>query len=827
MKFDLPEVLAGIGRDLHYGLRTLARSPGFTLAATVCLGIGIGLATSTFTQFQASIFKVTPGVRDPATLVSLQGPVSFPDFEQYRDQSGQFESATAFLAPVPFVISAHEHPERIWGQIVTPNHFRVLGINPAAGRLFGADEERPGATGAVISHRLWTTRFGGRHDLVGETMRLNGQPVTILGVAERDFLGATPMLAVADLWLPTTARAQIAPELHGDVLRNRGTKLFQVIGRLPPGHTTAGAEAALEVLAGRIEQEHGDTNRNREGRLITLLPGGRVFPIRDQDLPAVSAFPAILVSLILIVACVNVATMLVARGAVRHKEIAVRLSLGASRARLVRQLLTESALLAGLGGAAALLFVVWHHSMLSRFIEILPSQMHYEWRIDWRAFAAAFFVAGVSAVIFGLAPALQATRPEIAAALKSGSTLALRRHRWFSLRNILVLQQITASLTLLLITAFVVVGFHRTKSVEIGFEPGNLFTISVDPVRDGYTAQQATDFFSKLPTQVQRITGVRQAALSQSSPFGLNAGESMMASKTEIAGGPKLVQGLVVERVGAGFFETLGAPVLAGRTFRETDERDGARVVLVNQTMAQESWPEQNALGRTIELEGATFEVVGVVGDIGSGFSLGRKRACVYRPNGPSGYAMPSAQGVTLLVRAEPGVDVPLLVRRALGDMLPGLTVFNISSMTAQVERTAAIFRMSTAIYGGIGAFGLILSAVGLAGVTAYAVARRTKEIGIRRALGAQSFDVMRLVLKEGVVLIGVGSVLGMAVAFAAARAMATTLSAMSEITKTSIHDPLLLIGAPLLLAGLALLACYVPARRSLQINPVEALRAE
>lgn len=828
MKLNLLELFAGFGRDLRYGARMLVRSPGFTLSAAACLGIGIGLATSTFTQFQASVFKATPGVNEPDTLVSFQTPVSYPDFEEYRDQSGQFEAATALLAPVPLVLSpATGQPERIWGHIVTPDHFRVLGVGAAAGRLFDSDEARPGSTGAVISHRLWTTRFGSDRGLIGETVRINGQPVTILGVAGSGFLGATPMLAVADMWIPTTAHTRVAPELRGDVFRSRATRTFQVVGRLRPGITAAGAETALDALARRIEEVNGEPDRFRDGRRITLLPGGRVFPIREQDLPAVSAFPAVLVSLILIVACVNVATMLVARAAARHREIAVRLALGASRGRLVRQLLTESLLLAGLGGAAGLGFVVWYHSILGRFMAILPSQMHYDWRIDWRAFVAAMMIAGASAVCFGLAPALQATRAEIVPALKGGSIFQLRRHRWFSLRNILVVQQITASLTLLLLTAFIVVGFQRTNSIELGFEPGNLFTVSLDPVRDGYSPEQAAALFANLPDQVRRIRGVRQASLAQSSPLGLNAGQSMMASKTELSSGPQLLQSLVSERVGAGFFETLGVPVLRGRTFRETDERDEARVVVVNQTLAQQNWPRQSALGRTLELDGATYEVIGVVGDIGSGFALGRQRPCVYRPNAPGGYAAPSAQGVTLLVRAERGVDVPLLVRRELREMLPDLTVFNVSSMTEQVERTASIFRMTTAIYGGIGAFGLLLAAVGLAGVTAYSVARRTKEIGIRRALGAQNFDVMKLVLKEGVILIVVGTALGLATAFAAAQAMSTTLSAMADITRTSIHDPLLLAGAPLLLAALALLACYLPARRSLRINPVDALRAE
>jgi predicted permease len=580
-------------------------------------------------------------------------------------------------------------------------------------------------------------------------------------------------------------------------------------------------------VARRIEEVNDEPDRKREGQRVTLLPGGRVFPIREQDLPKVSALPTVLVGLVLVVACANVATMLVARAAARQREIAIRLSLGAGRARLVRQLLTESVLLGLLGGAAGLLFALGYHALISRFLAILPSQMLYEWRVDWRAFVAALVVAGASTVLFGLAPALQAARADVTPALKGGSSVQLRRYRWFSLRNILVLQQIAASLTLLLVTAFVVVGLSRSRSNELGFPPGNLFMISVDPVRDGQAPAQAAEFFAKLPERVRRLGGGTQAALAQTVPFGFNAGQTVIASKLELSGGPKLMRSLETERVGAGFFETLGVPVLAGRTFRETDEREASRVIVVNQTLAQENWPEQNALGRTLELNGATYEIVGVVGDVGSGFALERRRPCVYHPNLPSGYAHPSAQGVTLLVRAEPGADIPLLVRREVSGMLPDLTVFNLTSVTEQVERMSSILRMTMGIYGGIGAFGLVLSSVGLAGVTAYSVARRTHEIGVRRALGAQNRDVIGLVMGEGLALIAVGTALGMVVSFAAVQAMSATLSAVAEITRTSLHDPLLLTGAPLLLAALALLACYLPARRSVRINPVEALRVE
>jgi predicted permease len=820
------EHVSDLAQDARYGARALAHSPGFTLAATACLGLGIGIATSAFTQFQASVFRSTPGVDAPESLVSFQVPVSFPDYEHYRDHTGQFQSAAAFLAPVPFVISAYNRPERIWGHLVTPDYFRVLGVESAAGRLFGPGEAKQSAAVAVMSHRLWESRFGRAPDLVGRTVRINGQPVTILGIAEQDFVGATPLLAVADLWMPTTAPARVVPELGGDVLHSPGVRTFQVVGRLKPGVTVAGAESALDSMARRLEQDRREAGRDREGRRITLLPGGRVFPIREQDVALVTAFPALIVSLILLIACANVATMLVARGAARQREIAIRLSIGAGRWRLVRQLLTESAVLALLGGAVGLLFVFWYHSVID-FTDFFPSHMNWEWQVDWRALLTALAVAAASALLFGLAPALQATRSGIVPALKAGAGFRLRAHRWLSLRNILVVQQMTASLTLLLLTAFIVLGFHRSKTVDLGFEPGNLFLLSIDPVRDGYSRGHAVDFFSKLPDRVRRIAGVRNAALAQSVPLGLRTGESVMATKMEMSSGPKLLRGLYTERVGAQFFETLGVPVLGGRTFRDTDQREDARVAVVNETMARETWPGQNAVGQTVELENKTYEIVGVTGDIRSGFAFDPPRRYVYLPVAPGAYGAPGPDGVTLLVRAERGVDAALLVRREIAASAPDLTVFNVTSMTEQVERMAEMFRVVATIYGTIGVFGLLLASVGLAGVTAYAVARRTHEIGIRRALGAQGLDVLRLVIKEGGVLIAAGTALGLAAAFAVIQVLSSTLSTIGELTMTSIRDPLLLAGAPLLLAALALLACYLPARRSLRISPVQALRAE
>ncbi len=810
-------------RDLRYGAKMLLRTPGFTLVATLCLGLGIGLATAMVTQFQASVFKAVPGVSAPDDVVAVQAPVAFPLYDDFRAPEGPFSDAAAFVASVPLVLVDGERHERIWGQIVTLNYFSLLGVGPITGQVFARDAGPEAATQVVISHRLWTSRFGARPELVGQTIRLNGQSVTVRGVAAAEFFGTRPMSAAADAWITTAAPMWLAPELAGDLLTDRTRAAANVVGRLKPGLEVTAAEARLDVIARRSEVLTGRSDRESTERRVTLVPGGRVYPVRDQDLPAVIALPAILVALILIVACVNVATMLVARAATREKEIAIRLAIGASRGRLVRQLLTETLLLAGLGAAAALVFILGYERLIARFTAVLPSEVHYDWSFDGRAFATALAIAGVCALLAGLVPALQAARgASLIPALKGGIASGARPARRFSLRNLLVLQQITASLTLLLLTSFIVVGFQRTQQRDLGFDTQHLLLVSLDPVRDGYTPDETAAFFARLPERMRTQPGVIASALAPVPPPGLRTGEAMLAVRAEMTPGDRPERRLVRSLVAPGFLETLGLPVIAGRALRDDD---GAAVVVVNRALATETWPGRSAVGQRLAIDGVPREVVGVVGDLGSTYALQRTPPTVFLRAPDSALRQPSTSGILLAVRTTTGVEPETWARRVLFENDPNLTLVSISTLEQELTRAASLFRLTTLIYGGIGGFGLLLAVIGLAGVTGHAVARRTQEIGIRRALGAVDSDVLRLVLREALFLIGLGTVAGLLVAFAATRAMAATLTSMAEITETSLTDPLLLVGVPLVLASVALLACYLPARRALRIEPLEALR--
>jgi predicted permease len=819
--------LSTLWQDLRFAVRLLARSPGFTLAAVACLAIGLGVTASVYSELQSMMFRDLPAVRAPSELVRSQTPMPYGDWEEFRDHSDAFASLAAFLGPVPFEIGSAGGPaERVWGHLATPNYFRTLGVEPLAGRLFGLEDDRDGAASvAVISARFWRGHCGGARSAVGRTVRVNGQPVTLIGVAPENFLGASPMLSAADLWIPTTAPPSVAPELGR--LRDRQATAFDLIGRLKPGITPARAEASLESLARRLEVVYNDPGKDRKERRVILLPGGRIYPLRDEDRAKVLGLPFVLIALVLLMACGNVANMLVARGAARRREIAVRLSIGGSRARLVRQLLTESLLLAALGGVAGLGVLRWYMAYFGSLRGALPGYMALDWTLDWRALAFSALLTLASGMLFGLAPALNATRDDIASALKSVVPPRLRARRWFSLRNILVVHQIAASMLLLLLTGFIVIGIQRVSSGDPGFDYRHLYLLNLDPVRDGYSAPRAADYFDKLPQRLASVPGVTAVSVAQTLPLAFTGAESLVAAKVELSGGPKALGAIRSDRVGAGFFETVGIPVVRGRGFTDRDIADDSAVLIVNETMAAQVWPGQDPVGQMLDFEGKLHQVIGVARDIRPAIPLGPSLPAVYRPNAPSGFAIPSPRGVTVLVRVHPGFDAAVSLRRQIEAIDAQVSVLDVRRMEDLIEQVYYMARVAAGIYGALGIFALILASVGLAGVTAYSVARRTHEIGIRIALGASRRNILGLVLWESAVLFAVGGGAGLALSFAMIRVLSSMLDSVAQATQTSASDPAILIGAPALLVGLALAACCVPARKAIRIDPAAALRSE
>jgi putative ABC transport system permease protein len=478
----------------------------------------------------------------------------------------------------------------------------------------------------------------------------------------------------------------------------------------------------------------------------------------------------------------------------------------------------------------------------------LPIPVSYDLNPDWRALLFALAATALTGIAFGLAPALQATRTDLTPALKEGGQIQLRRYRRLSLRNALVLCQMAASLTLLLLTGYMGLGIQSTLGVQAGFNPSNLYLISLDPVRDGYSADRAANFFQKLLDRVKTLPSVTAACVTDTVPVAMdgNAGVTFSSPGKQAA---KEVNWARKHMVGREYFATAGSRMLAGRDFRKQDEISGATAVIVSQELVREYWKGEDPLGRRIEVVNsgvsagfaampgsidyragvigkgrATYEVVGVARDMTEDLVASKKHPVIYFPLHPEDYAEPSLRGMTLMVRGAPGVDIISAVRREISAMDPGITPFNARSMIEQIAQFMSALKAASWTYAVIGVFGLILASVGLAGVTAYSVTQRRHEIGIRMALGARAADVLGLVMKEGATLVTVGTVAGLACAWAGIRALSGMFFAVASVQG---DDPVLLVGAPLLLAGLALMACYVPARKSMRVDPAVALRQE
>ncbi|HTQ57302.1 MAG TPA: ABC transporter permease [Bryobacteraceae bacterium] len=838
------EYIAEMRQDVHYGLRMLAGSPGFTGVALVSLCLGICIATCAYSELNGML-RDLPGVSRPGELVSIQTPASYPAYQRYGELHDVFSATFAYVAPVPFGVSTGGRAERTWGHLVTPSYFSALGVRPALGRFFGRAEEQPGcAPVVVVGYRFWQERLGSDPAMLGKPLRVNGVPATIIGVAPKDFLGASPALFAADIWLPVAADPRLAPELAGNALARRDLTIFHVTGRLQPGKTEAAAEAELNAVTQQMQQAYGEADRERKGTRVVLLSGGKVIPIRKQDMPFFREFLLVMGGMVLLIACANVANMMLARAAGRRREIAVRLALGAGRARLIRQLLTESMLLAAGSAVLAFPLCAWCMHLMSQLRMPFPIPMRLDLNPDWRALLFTLGLTVITGVAFGLAPALQATRADLLPALKEGGQLQMRKFRRISLRNALVLCQMATSLTLLLLTGYMGLGIQSTLGVQEGFNPRNLYLVSLDPVRDGYSTGRAVDFLQKLLDRVQRLPSVAAACLTDTLPVAVdgNAGVSFSTAEQRVEWARKHV-------VGHGYFETAGIRVLAGRGFRREDEKDGSRSIVVSEQLVRVCFRGQQALGRQIELSNSessgnygawpgtfdnrasmigaarqVYEIVGVVNDVTEDIVASKKHPAIYFPQHPADYAQPSLRGVTLMLRAKPGADAIAGVRQEISALDPNITPFNARSMAEHIAEFMSALKGASWTYGLLGIFGLVLASVGLAGVTAYSVAQRGHEIGIRLALGAQRRDVLGLVMREGAALVFSGALIGLAFAWAGMRSLGDMFAWVASVKGA---DPVLLGGAPLLLISLALAACYVPARKSTRVDPMVTLRQE
>ena len=834
------EYLGEIRQDAVYAMRVLVRSPGFAAVAILSLAIGIGMCSVILSGSNAMLGPL-PGARDPAALLTPRRQISYPYFEHYRDQQQVPVAATAFLTSVPFAVAPggdkNAKAERFYGQVVSPEYFSTLGVTPAAGRSFTAETEKPGmAPVVVVSDRFWRSYLNSDPRAVGRRVRLNGQPATIVGIGPRDFLGMWPWSA-ADLFVPVTSGIALAPELGGDALHRSDLETFRLVLRLPPGVSTTAAGVALDAVTRALDQQtpNPERDRDRQSRQLRLMPAGTIMLITPEQRAFVYSFNFVLWAMVLSLLCANLANLLLSRGSQRRREIAVRLSVGASRARLIRQFLTESILLSLAGGLAGILLAYWITHMMSSLQMSAQMPLRTDFRPDYRVFAFTLAISLVTGIACGLAPALATVRSDISLALKEGAQATPRGYRRFSLRNLFVLAQVTVSLMLLLATGYMVTGYHNATRLDPGFDTANLNLFSIDPVRDGYSAQQAETLFARLPEELSRVSGVRAVALAEGVPFASMSADRPNTHVSASAGetGVRQVDAEVFrERIGANYFATLGVPLVGGHEFEIRDQQSdppppSATPAILNQSAARALFGAGNPIGRRIHEGESSFTVVGVTHDVRSGFIPPTPVATVFLPLTANWFVSSGAPRATVLVRGARSASTLAAVRDELASLHPDLTVFNVQTMRENLDKMSAFMEWSSAIYVVLGLFSLLLACIGLGGVTAYAVAQRRKEIGIRMALGARGGQVRRLVLREGTVLIGAGTLLGIVCAAAIARAASSVTAQVASVLQARADDPRLVVGAPLLLAVLAMLACYLPARRATKIDPTSALREE
>jgi predicted permease len=824
-------------QDLRFAARTVRNSPSFSLAAALTLAVGMGLCSFLFNTLDALFLRPLPGARAPERLVASQGTVPFPYVEQYRDLA-DVAAVAAYIGPVPFNFALERGgaagAERTFGHLVSLEYFSTLGAEPFLGRFFEVDLERPGAAPTVVvSERFWKSRLNADPRAVGRELWINGVHATIVGVTQKGFHGLFP-LNPADIFVPVTAGAAIAPELRGNILDSPASRTFRLVLRLAPGATLPAAEAALESRTRQLDDAYGnrEAERERTVRRVPLVAAGSVASVPTELRSIIVVFMSAMTALILTFTCANLVGLVLARASARRREIALRLALGASRSRLVRQLLAESVLVAVAGGAGGLAATYGFVELLTRTVAASPLlRLAVQLTPSPRVAALTFFISVLAGVGLGLLPALGVTRTDLAGGLKAHPGASLTRYRRFGLRNLFVVYQVTAAMALVVLMGFMIFGIQQGASRDPGFDTSGLSTFSIDPVRDGYAPEQAAALLAALRERLIERDSVEAVALMDRGifqQFGLSdTTVSIPAVGSSAAGATARV---ALHTVGPGFFAALGVPLLRGAEFSDLDfgARDVAGTVLpavINHTAA-ELLGDTDPLGRLIRLDEKVLQVTGVVRYGLPPPFRAAPAPTVFLPLTVPDLLRPRSQGIALVVRARAG-DWSERVRDELHAIDPRLTMFNARTIREQIDDLYNVVRYTTAVYAIVGLFALVLASVGLAGVTAHAAMRRRKEIGIRVALGARSRQILRLVMREGIIMALIGGAIGFGIAYGFARVLIAFSSQLGQAIVLSAADPAQLMAGPALLLVVIALACYLPARRSATADPLVTLREE
>jgi predicted permease len=802
-------------QDIRYALRSLRKSPLFALVAVLTIGLAVGMNTVAFTWMERVVLKPLPGVPASDELIAVvsAGPggdiwqMSYPNYRDWREGVRSFQGLTAQTFD-EVTLRTTGPAQRAWSVFAAANYFDVLRVRPALGRAFRPEEETQATPVAVISHGLWQRTFAGDSGVVGRHVMVNGHDFTIIGVAPEKFAGTINVLRF-DLWVPVTTYELLTPSRG--LLASRAENNFDGIARLKPGVTIEQARQEINALNRRLAEQYPDVLRNTTVSVRWFRDAGPTPFFR----PVMGALLAVTV-VVLLVACANLANLLLAKAAARRREIGIRLAVGAGRVRLVRQLLTESLVLALGGGVVGVLIALWGKDTMTALLPAAPFPIFVEFDLDSRVLGVAFGVSVLTGVVFGLVPALQASRAELVPALRDGAAAGpVGRSR---LQSALVASQVALSLVCLVCAGLFVRGLQRAQSVDLGMrDPQHVLLAGTDFFRAGYTDSTGPAVLERLLERVRALPGVRSASVATGIPLSLNG---MPSTGIDIEGHtfqPDEIAAIPFSHVGPDYFESIGTPIVRGRGFTAEDRATSLQVTVVSERFAQRFWAGQDPIGKHITVNGRERTVVGVARNTGHEMIAGGAPPVFFRPISQSWRA-----GLTIIVRAEGDPSsLQQALRHAFEEVDPGLPVTDVRTLAEHIGAASFIQRIGAWVLAAFGALAVVLSAVGLFGVLSYSVAQRTREMGVRIAVGASKRDLLALVVGKAMRLTAIGLGVGVVLAAGAGQLL------RSQIFDVSPLDAVTFVAVVALLAAVAFLAAWLPAQRAARVDPIIALQAE
>jgi predicted permease len=808
-------------QDLRYGIRMLAKAPGFTAVAVLTLALGIGGNATVFSWIRSVLLSPLPGVADADSLVAVETVMpngeyhtsSYPDYRDYRDRNHVFSALIGFeLAGVDMSLRNDAPPERVWGIIATENYFDVVGVRAAMGRTFHPEPNQALNSDPyiVLGHSLWVRRFGSDPNVVGRTVHLNGHPFTVIGVAPRNFYG-TIVGINAEYFVPMMMQPQVLP---GENIEERWPTFVHIMGRLKPGVTIVQAQAEMSTLAADFQKEYPKSEK-KVGIFVTPVWAAH-YGVQDF-LRSVLVFLMIVAAMVLLIACVNVANLLLARATSREREIAIRAAMGASRRRLLRQLLIESLLLAAAGGVGGIFLALWGVHLLTSFLPPLHLPVGLPLGVDAAVLVFTLLLSIATGLIFGLTPAWRASQTDLTQSLKEGgqgSGAGAGSHR---LRDGLVVSEVALATVLLVGAGLLVRSLRNAERTGPGFNASHVALAAFDLRASGYSGEQARDFYDRLMQRIGAVPGVESVSLERYVPLWFT-GRSYQGMEIEgYTPEPGEDMGIDYNVVGPGYFHTLEIPMVAGRDFTDQDRAGAPLVVIVNQTMANHFWPGSDATGHRLKMQGEWRTVIGVARDIKYHRMNEEPRPFFYSPA-----LQVDGTDANILVRsAMPTAAVVAAVRAAAQSLDSKVQPLETDDLENLLHVSLFANRVAATLAGILGMLGMLLAALGIFGVLSYSVSQRFREIGIRMALGAQTRDVLRLVIGHGLCLAVMGAALGAVAAVGITRWMGSLLFGVGALDLASFA---VAVAVVTLAAGLA---AYLPARRALRVDPIIALRYE